>query len=142
QYELLLLPLVVEPALGDLVGAAKGTAAYNLWVGLLFWLPAVCGGVFGLLGGDLTDRFGRRRILVWSILLYAFASVASAFSTSGGMFLISRCLTLVGVCGEVVAGIAWLAESFADPKRRETVVGVSQALSSSGGLLVTGMYLL
>ena len=59
-YELLMLPLVVAPALQRLVEAAPGTPTYNQWVGLLFWVPALVGGTFGLLGGYLTDRFGRR----------------------------------------------------------------------------------
>ena len=48
------------------------------------------GGIFGLLGGYLTDIFGRRRILTWSILLYAFSAFASGYSTSLTMLLILR----------------------------------------------------
>src|SRR6476660_2308294 len=81
-YELLMLPLIVRPALMELGKLAPGTPAFNEWVGLLFWVPAVAGGLFGLLGGYLTDRFGRRRVLVWSILLYAFSAMASGFVTS------------------------------------------------------------
>lgn len=54
-YELLMLPLIVGPALGELIHAKPGTPAYADWVGLLFFVPAVFGGVFGLLGGYLTD---------------------------------------------------------------------------------------
>ena len=68
-YELLMLPLIIAPALRELVSVQPGTPAYNDWVGLLFWVPAIAGGAFGLLGGYLTDRLGRRRVLVWSILL-------------------------------------------------------------------------
>ena len=60
-YELLMLPLIVGPAIGDLVGAKAGTPEYANWVSQLFFVPAIFGGIFGLLGGYLTDRFGRRR---------------------------------------------------------------------------------
>ncbi|MGF2075507.1 MFS transporter, partial [Enterococcus casseliflavus] len=43
---------------------------------------------------------------------------------------------------EFVAAVAWLAELFPDPRRRETVLGMTQAFSSVGGLLVTGAYFL
>jgi MFS family permease len=135
-YELLILPLVVGPALRDLVHAAPGTPAYNQWVGLLFWIPALAGGVFGLLGGYLTDRFGRRRVLVWSILIYAFSTLAAGFSTSVWQFLFFRCTTFIGVCVEFVAAVAWLAELFADSRQRERVLGYTQAFSSIGGALV------
>ena len=79
-YELLMLPLIVGPALFELLGAKPGSPEFNQWVGWLFWLPAVAGGTFGLLGGYLTDRLGRRRVLVWSILLYAFSALAAGFA--------------------------------------------------------------
>jgi predicted MFS family arabinose efflux permease len=141
-YELLMLPLIVGPALLELLGAKQGSPEYNQWVGWLFWLPAIAGGIFGLLGGYLTDLFGRRRVLVWSILLYAFSALAAGFATSAGWLLLFRCTTFVGVCVEFVAAVAWLAELFPDPKRREAVLGYTQAFSSVGGLLVTGAYYL
>lgn len=135
-YELLMLPLIVGPALQELIGAAPGTPLFNAWVGKLFYIPAIAGGIFGLLGGYLTDRLGRRRVLTWSILLYAFSAFAAGYSTSVEMLLVFRCLVFVGVCVEFVAAVAWLAELFPDPKQREKVLGYTQAFSSIGGLLV------
>ncbi len=141
-YELLMLPLIVRPALMELANLKPGSPEFNQWVGLLFWVPAVAGGLFGLLGGYLTDRFGRRQVLVWSILLYAISALAAGFATSLPMLLFLRTTTFVGVCVEFVAAVAWLAELFPDPKRREAVLGYTQAFSSIGGLLVTGAYFL
>ncbi|MGH9721071.1 MAG: MFS transporter, partial [Bryobacteraceae bacterium] len=141
-YELLVLPLIVRPALMELGNIRPGTPEFNDWVGLLFYVPALAGGVFGLLGGYLTDRFGRRSVLVWSILLYAFSALAAGFATSLPMLLVLRCTTFIGVCVEFVAAVAWLAELFSEPKQRETVLGYTQAFSSIGGLLVTGAYAL
>jgi MFS family permease len=137
-YELLMLPLIVRPALLELAQISPGTKEFSTWVGWLFYVPAIFGGIFGLLGGYLTDLLGRRRVLTWSILLYAFSALAAGFSTSPGMLLFFRCTTFVGVCVEFVAAVAWLAELFPEPRRRETVLGYTQAFSSVGGLLVTG----
>jgi MFS family permease len=141
-YELLMLPLIARPALLELLGVAPGSPELNAWVGWLFWVPALAGGAFGLLGGYLTDLFGRRRVLVWSILLYALSALAAGFSTSPQMLLFFRCTTFVGVSVEFVAAVAWLAELFPDPRRRESVLGWTQAFSSVGGLMVTGAYYL
>lgn len=135
-YELLMLPLVARSALMELGGIAPGTPEFARWFGLLFYVPAVCGGIFGLAGGYLTDRFGRRRILTWSILLYAVSAFCSGFSTSLWMLLFFRTTTFIGVCVEFVAAVAWLAELFDDPRQRERVLGYTQAFSSLGGLLV------
>jgi MFS family permease len=139
-YELLMLPLIVRPALMELGGLRPGTPEFNHWVGLLFWIPAIAGGIFGMLGGYLTDRFGRRRVLVWSILLYAFSALGAGLATSLPMLLLLRTTTFVGVCVEFVAAVAWLAELFPEGKRRESVLGYTQAFSSVGGLMVTGAY--
>ncbi len=135
-YELLMLPLIVRPALQELVGAAPGTPDFQMWVGRLFYIPALAGGVVGLLGGYLTDRLGRRRVLTWSILIYAFSAFAAGFSTSVWMLLFFRCFVFIGVCVEFVAAVAWLAELFPNPEQREKVLGYTQAFSSVGGLLV------
>jgi MFS family permease len=141
-YELLMLPLIVRPALLELVNVRPGTPQFERYVGLLFFVPAFAGGIFGLIGGYLTDRLGRRRVLTWSILLYAFSAFAAGFATNFWMLLVLRCLTFVGVCVEFVAAVAWLAELFPDPQRREKVLGYTQAFSSLGGFLVAGAFAL
>lgn len=139
-YEILMAPLVVGPAIGELTGAPPGSPLFNRWVGLFFWVPAIVGGAFGLVGGYLTDRFGRRRVLVWSILLYAFSAMGAGFATSVEMLLVLRSTTYIGVFVEFVAAVAWIAELFEDPKQREAALGYTQAFSSIGGLLVTAAY--
>src|SRR5580765_4804668 len=112
SYVLLVLPLIVRPALIELLHVPPNSPAINDWVGIIFYVPAVAGGIFGLLGGYLTDILGRRRVLVWSILLYAFSAVA------------------------------WLSELFPNPKQRESVVGYTQVVGSFGGVMVTAAYYL
>jgi MFS family permease len=160
-YELLMLPLIIKPALAALSaplieGLVKGGMApadaaalwapggknYIQWARMLFFIPALAGGVFGLLGGYLTDRLGRRRVLTFSILLYAFAAFASGYATTLPQLLVLRCLVFIGVCVEFVAAVAWLAELFPNPLQREKVLGFTQAFSSFGGLLVGGMNVL
>ena len=145
-YELLVMPLINRPALAELLHVDRytdaGTQAILNWSSYITWSSAVCGGVFGLLGGWLADRFGRRTVLTWSILLFAVSALLSGFSTSAMMLLVLRCTTFIGVCVEFVAAVAWLAELFPNPKQRESVLGYTQAFSSFGGMLATGSYLL
>ena len=141
SYELLMLPLIVRPALVELLHVPATDPAINQWVGYLFYWPAVAGGIFGLLGGYLTDRLGRRRVLTWSILLYGVSAFAAGYATSVYQLLFWRCCTFVGVCVEFVAAVAWLAELYHDePKRRESVIGWTQAFGSLGGIMVTAGY--
>ncbi len=160
-YELLMLPLIIKPAVASLSAPLidemvkngtprpeavaswlPGGANYVFWARLLFFAPAVAGGVFGLLGGWLTDRLGRRRVLTFSILLYAFGACAAGFVTTFPQLLFFRCCVFVGVCVEFVAAVAWLAELFPNHDQRERVLGWTQAFSSFGGLMVAGMNIL
>ncbi|MCA9152072.1 MAG: MFS transporter, partial [Planctomycetales bacterium] len=143
-YELLMLPLIVKTAVPALAHAAPDQAAqwvpggpqFSNWARILFFVPALAGGVFGLLGGYLTDRLGRRRILTWSILLYACSAFAAGFAQTLPQLLICRCFVFVGVCVEFVAAVAWLAELFPNAIQREKVLGYTQAFSSLGGVMV------
>src|SRR6266571_5044180 len=121
SYVLVMWPLILRPALEQLGGLTFGSPEYVHWRDLMFYVPAVCGGIFGMLGGYLTDRLGRRRILTWSILLYALSALGSGFATSLPILLMLRTLTFVGVCVEFVAAVAWLAELFPERDRREKV---------------------
>ena len=108
-YELLMLPLIGKDALADLAGVRPGTPEFTHWLRIIFFVPAICGGIFGLLGGYLTDLFGRRRVLTFSILLYAVAAFCAGFSTTLEQLLFFRCLVFIGVCVEFVAAVAWLS---------------------------------
>jgi MFS family permease len=136
-YELLLLPLIAAPAIAEILQVPANNPLVTLWVGRLLWLAALSGGVFGLLGGWLTDRLGRKRVLALSIALYSLSPLAAAFSTTLSWFIFFRCATFVGVCIEFVAAITWLAELFPDKRRKEKVLGWTQAFASVGGLFVT-----
>lgn len=134
-YEILVGPLIVQPALLELANLKPGTADYRNWAAVLFWVPPLVGGFFGFCGGYLADRFGRRRVLTWSILVYSVAAFAAGAATSVVWLLVFRTAAFAGSCVEFVAAVAWLAEIFTEPKRREAIIGYTQAFSSLGGVL-------
>ncbi len=151
-YTLLVLPLVAQPALAELEHLDPftdgGFVAIRSWAATIIFVSAGCGGVFGLLGGWLTDRFGRQTVLLGSILLSTAGGVGSGFATdipalhlSGGwVLLICRCAAFIGVCVEFVAAVAWLAELFPNPRQRERVLGYTQVFASLGGMMVAVAY--
>lgn len=136
-YEVLMGPLIVQPALLELGNLHPGTPEYRDWASYLFWGPPLVGGFFGLWGGYLTDWFGRRRVLVWSILLYSVSALIAAQASTLPELLCWRMSAFAGACVEYVAAIAWLAELFTEPKQREKVIGYTQVFSSFGGVLAS-----
>lgn len=72
------------------------------------WLVGIMVGA--LLFGYLSDRFGRRRLFILTLLLYAAFTLISALSPGYGAFLCFRFLTAVGVGAEYSAINAAIGE--------------------------------
>ena len=138
-YELLMTPLVAAPAIAELLKVPLNNPLVTHWVGRLLWISALCGGVFGLLGGWLVDKLGRKTVMALSILVYSLSPFCAAYSTSLAMFVFFRCTTFIGVCVEFIAAITWLAEVFEDKRQREKWLGITQAFASLGGVFVTAI---
>ena len=164
-YELLMFPVIGSSAVGELIqvnkdgspagwlaelgfrsgpdlkrGASPTSVEVRTWGGRMQWIAALCGGVFGLLGGLLIDRMGRKTIMIASILAYSLSPVAAAFSTDLWHLVLFRSTTFIGVCVEMVAAVTWLAELFEDKRTRELAIGWTLASASLGGILVTAAF--
>ena len=68
--------------------------------GAIYILGACLGALFF---GQLTDRLGRKKLFVWTLVLYLVATVATAFSFSPWYFFLCRFLTGAGIGGEYAA---------------------------------------
>jgi MFS family permease len=122
-----------------LLGVPLNHPDVTVWMGRLLWISALCGGFFGLLGGWLTDKLGRKTVMTAAIFIYSLSPFAAAYSTSLAMFVVFRSLTFIGVCVEFVAAITWLSEVFEDRKVRARWLGITQAFASLGGVAVTAI---
>ncbi|HEY2574361.1 MAG TPA: MFS transporter [Verrucomicrobiaceae bacterium] len=140
-YQLLMTPLVGPAAISELLKVPLSNQAVSDWMGNLLWLSALSGGFFGLLGGWLTDRLGRKFVMALGIFVYSFSPVAGAFSQTLPVFIFWRCATFVGVCIEFVAAITWIAEVFTDKAQKEKWLGITQLFASLGGVFVTAVSL-
>jgi len=64
----------------------------------------VAGGCLGaLVFGQLTDRFGRKKLFLITLALYTFATVLTAFSPNPLWYFACRFLTGAGIGGEYAA---------------------------------------
>lgn len=93
--------------------------------------------VWGVLG----DRYGRKKVLLGSILIYSMSSLLTAFVQVDWLYGALRFLTGVGLAGELGAGIALISENFTDT-RRGIGVGIFIVLGFLGVLLASAASLL
>jgi MFS transporter, SHS family, lactate transporter len=84
--------------------------------------------------GRLADRFGRRRVLMVDVALFAVFEAASALAPSLGFLLLARALFGVAMGGEWGIGASLTMESI-PPRARGVVSGLLQEGYAAGYLL-------
>ncbi|MEU7763744.1 MFS transporter [Nocardia sp. NPDC049190] len=89
---------------------------------------------FILLGGSLGDRLGRRKVFVWGIVAFAFASVLCGAATSIEMLVAAR--VLQGVAGAMLTpGSLALISSSIDQRDQGAAIGLWSGFGGLAGAL-------
>lgn len=104
-YDLILYSFLLLP-IGKDLGLSRVALSYVLGTSLV--ATALGGVVFGL----LADRYGRKVVLQWTILVYSLGTFLSGTAINFPMLLCFRVLTGLGVGGEWATGHAYVAETF------------------------------
>jgi len=86
-----------------------------------------------LLGGRLSDFFGRKRMFVIGVLGFALASALGGAATGFGLLLVAR--VLQGVFGAVLApaALSLLTTTFTEPAERSRAFAIFGGISGAGG---------
>ena len=89
------------------------------------------GGVL-LLGGRLADLFGRRRLFMGGLALFAATSLLCGLAWSEGSLIAFRALQGLGGALMAPAALALLMTTFAEGRERNLALGIYGAASGSG----------
>jgi EmrB/QacA subfamily drug resistance transporter len=95
-----------------------------------------------LLGGRMGDLFGRRRMFITGVLLFALASLAGGFAQDQTMLLAMRALQGIGGAIASPTALALITTTFAEGPARNKAFGVYAAVSGAGaaiGLILGGV---
>ena len=130
-FEMGLFPLIGQPALKDLLGAASSPDDANKWFGAIiavFLVGAASGGViFGWLG----DKIGRVRAMSLSIFTYAIFTGLCGFATQAWHVAVLRFIASLGMGGEWSLGVALVNEIWPS-KSRALTAGLIGAAANIG----------
>jgi MFS family permease len=86
----------------------------------------ILGAIMGnIIAGKLADRFGRRRILMTTAMLFTISAIASALASDIGTFLVARIVGGIGVGMAILIAPMYIAE-IAPRKLRGTLVTFNQ----------------
>ncbi|HKD08775.1 MAG TPA: MFS transporter [Bryobacteraceae bacterium] len=94
--------------------------------------------VGGITFGILSDRIGRAKTMLWSIVIYSVASAGTALSWNLGSLLFWRALIGIGLGAEWSAGALLVAESW-PAEHRAKAIGIVQSGWALGYLLAAAM---
>lgn len=89
---------------------------------------------FLLLGGRIADVFGRRRIFLLGVTVFAVASLVSGAATNPAMLIFGRFAQGLGQALAAPAALGMVVLLFQDPHERITALGIWAGLSGLGGV--------
>lgn len=96
-------------------------------------------GGFLLLGGRVADLFGHRRVFLWSLGVFALASIAGAFVDSAPTLIAARLIKGIAAAFTAPAALALLLSVFGEGNARAKALGVFSSTGAAG--FVLGMVL-
>jgi MFS family permease len=103
-YDLILISFLLIPIGKDLGLSAPEEA-------LILAMALGASGIGGILFGYLSDRYGRKRVMTWTIGLYSLGTALCGLSLGLWSLLVFRLLTGLGVGGEWAVGHALVQEA-------------------------------
>ena len=107
-----------------------------IWAGIAISVTLLGWGIGGIIGGTLADYLGRKRMMIYSVFLYAVFSGFTALSVSYWMLAGLRFLTGLAMGSEWSTGIAMVAETWPD-RARPKGCGLLQSGFGWGTLLAS-----
>ena len=132
QFMLILDVTVVNVALPDIKTALGFSQSGLAWVVNGYVLMA--GGLL-LLGGRVADIFGRKRLFLIGVAVFAVASAACGLAQNPEMLVISRFAQGVGEALAAPAALGLIALLFPDPVERMKALGTWGGIAGLGGTL-------
>jgi MFS family permease len=135
-FDLLILSFML-PAI------AAGLALTPAEAGSLLTATLVGAVAGGILFGVLADRFGRVRVLGWSILLFSVATGACGLARDFGEMIAARGVAGLGLGGEFGIGMTLVAEAWppVDRARATSYVGLGWQAGALAAALLTPLLL-
>ncbi|MEY3337410.1 MAG: hypothetical protein RL245_402 [Pseudomonadota bacterium] len=112
-------PNAIPTLLGLEIGSPEARSATLYWTGLITAIFLVGWAVGGVLFGPISDRYGRKRVLLITMVLYAVGTALCAFVTSIEQLIVCRIIASLGIGGEWAAGCALVAEVVPEDQRVE-----------------------
>jgi EmrB/QacA subfamily drug resistance transporter len=112
---------ILNVALPTLVRRLHATSSELQWI--VDSYAMVFAGLL-LVGGSLADRFGRKRVFLIGLTVFAGGSIGAALSSSVDLLITWRAVMGAGAAMTIPSSLSILNDVFRDPKERARAIGV------------------
>lgn len=98
-------------------------------------------GIGSVIWGSLSDRYGRKPILIWSLVVFAAGTAVSIFSPSIQFFVISRIFQGIGAGGAMVLSYSIPTDSYTGRQLAKimAIVGAINGVAPAGAPVIGGV---
>ena len=125
----------LSPGMPAMMAEFQNVPGVEFWISMIITLPALFVVLGGPVIGYFTDRFGRKPVLVMSLLLGGLGGSAAVFLNSIGAILITRALVGLSIAGTTTATNSLIADYF-EGQQRAKFMGAHSAFTGLAGVVI------
>ncbi len=129
-YDLILFTFLLIPI-------GKELQLSNIQLSYVLGASLAATAIGGIIFGILSDRYGRKSVLQWTILTYSIGTFLCGFSASLWMLVVFRIVTGLGVGGEWATGQTYVGETF--PARLRGRYGAMMQTGAPFGIVLASV---
>lgn len=124
----------IAPSLPAMQEHFADTENVEYWVRLVLTIPALFIAIGGLISGQMVDKFGRKPLLIGSLLLYGIAGSSGFILNSLESILVGRASLGLSVAG-IMTGVTTLIADYYTGQKRANFMGLQAAFMGLGGVI-------
>lgn len=130
---------IISPALPGITAAFADTPRIEMLAAMMLALPSLLVALGSPLAGLFIDRFGRRPLIIMSLLAYGFSGSSGLYLDSLTGVLVGRALLGLSVAGVMTSATTLIADNFTGAARGR-FMGIQAGFLGLGGFvfLLTG----
>ncbi|MDJ0765955.1 MAG: MFS transporter, partial [Myxococcota bacterium] len=124
---------VVAPSLPQINAVFQSVPQAALLTRLVITLPAIFIAIFSPIYGYLIDRSGRKRLLLFALMLYGLAGTSGAYLHDLHLILLGRAVLGIAVAGIMTIATTLVGDYF-QGKARSSFIGFQSSFIGLGGV--------